>query len=103
MFLSLENKFTAKFSLIEERLNKDEDEIYKLKRLEKLIEETRNNLKTTDTRVLNNNEQIKILFAKFEDLKIFTQNINDTNESNNLENLEELKKIKIYFEEKIFE
>jgi hypothetical protein len=103
LILSLEHKLTAKFSIFDERLTRAEDEIKNLKKLENVIKDVRNSLLVIDEKVFNNKEQISILFGKFEDLKIFTQNLNDKTDSNNLQHLEKFKNIKIYFDEKFYE
>ena len=100
LVMALEKRVTQKFTYVDERFKKNEEDILKLKQMEKSIENINKNLENTNKNVDSNKENINILFAKFEDLDINFKNLNDVT---NKTFKDQLDKLKQYFEEKIFE
>lgn len=100
MIITLEKKFNTKITFIDERFKKNEEELLKLRQLEKAIEETNKDLKLTNKNVEWIKEQLTIIFARLDDVKNHANNLNDTTNSSLKEGDE---KIRNYFDQKFIE
>jgi hypothetical protein len=100
LVVALDKKVTQKFSYVDERFKKNEEDILKLKQLEKALEATNRNLDSTIKNVDANKENITVLFAKLEDLRNLSKNLNDVTNNQMKDGFEKLKK---YFDGKIIE
>jgi small-conductance mechanosensitive channel len=100
MLQSLEKKLSQKIIFIDSKFNKIDEDILKLKQLEKGLEQTNRNAEVTNKNVEFNKEQIAILFAKIEDLKSNCKNNHETTMITVKQQLENFKK---YFDDSISE
>jgi hypothetical protein len=100
LVMTLEKKVTQKLGYVDERFKKNEEDILKLKQLEKALDATNRNLDSTIKNVDANKDNITILFAKIEDLRNLTKNMNDVTNNQMKDGLDKLKK---YFDGKTIE
>jgi hypothetical protein len=100
LVIALEKKITQKFTYVDDRFKKNEDDILKLKQLEKALELTNKNLEGNIVNANANKDNITIIFAKLEDLRTWCKNQNDMT---NGQFKDELAKLKTYFEGQIIE
>jgi hypothetical protein len=100
MVFTLEKKLNTKIAYIDERFKKNEDELLKLRQLEKSLDETNRGLEQTNKNFDWVKEQLTIIFARFEDAKKYAKNLNE-NTNNSFK--EEYKKIKQFYDDKFIE
>lgn len=100
LVFTLEKKVTQKLTYVDERFRKNEDDIIKLKLMEKGIDQINRNIENINKYIETNKDTNQIIFAKIEELHNQLKKL-ATTQDDNLKN--EIEKLKNHFEKNLLE